>query len=154
MADHRLQSIGVVVGSRSDRRDDHWDAETATIVLDDRFPESSTDGLASFSHVEVVFRFHAIDDDEVTTDARHPRGNPDWPRVGIFAQRASKRPNRVGVTTCRLIGVDGRSLSVRGLDAIDGTPVLDVKPVIRQFLPRGEVAQPGWVDELMADYWE
>ena len=66
-----------------------------------------------------------------------PRGNPAWPLVGILAQRARARPNRIGVSTCELLGVDGLTVRVRGLDAIDGTPVLDLKPYIVEFAPRG-----------------
>ncbi|MFN5819570.1 MAG: TrmO family methyltransferase, partial [Novosphingobium sp.] len=89
----------------------------------------------------------------VVLTARHPRGNPDWPKVGVFAQRGRNRPNRLGVSVCRILGVDGTSLLVGGLDAIDGTPVLDIKPVMAEFQPRGEVRQPDWSRELMADYW-
>ena len=148
-----IEAIGQVRGGRTDRRDDGWDDEFATIELDERFPEESLMGLDTFSHIEVIFRFHGLSDDQVTTDARHPRNNPDWPLTGIFAQRASKRPNRLAVTICRVLGVDGRTINVQGLDAIDGTPVLDIKPVMRAFLPRGEIVEPTWVAELMAGYW-
>jgi len=73
--------------------------------------------------------------------------------VGIFAQRGKNRPNRIGVTTCRLIGVRGRVLTVAGLDAIDGTPVLDIKPYLAEFGPRGDVHQPDWTRQLMRHYW-
>lgn len=148
-----IEPIGYVVGSRAQRRDDDWDAEVSVIRLADRFDREATAGLADFSHIEVVFRFHGVSDDEVTLDARHPRNNDAWPKVGIFAQRASKRPNRIGVTMCRLVQVDGTHVHVRGLDAIDGTPVLDIKPVMAEFLPRGEVRQPEWSHELMRGYW-
>ena len=148
-----IDPIGFVTDSRTDRRDDGWASETATIVIDERFGMEALIGLECFSHVEVIFRFHGIDDDDVTTGARHPRGNREWPRVGIFAQRASKRPNRLAVTMCELVGVNGRRIHVRGLDAIDGSPVLDVKPVMRAFLPRTEIVEPPWVAELMTDYW-
>jgi tRNA (Thr-GGU) A37 N-methylase len=85
--------------------------------------------------------------------ARHPRGRTDWPLVGIFAQRGKARPNRIGVTTCELVGVDGRRVLVRGLDAIDGTPVLDLKPYMAEFAPRSAVREPAWAHELMRDYW-
>lgn len=78
----------------------------------------------------------------------------DWPLVGIFAQRAKGRPNRLGVTTCELLSVDGLSLQVRGLDAIDGTPVLDIKPYVLEFAPRTPVRQPAWISELMRGYWD
>jgi len=90
---------------------------------------------------------------KIETGARHPRGNTAWPKVGIFAQRGKDRPNRIGVTVCRILSVDGLSLRVRGLDAIDGTPVLDIKPVMRGFLSRGEIREPDWARDLMADYW-
>ena len=149
-----IEPIGYVRGDRTDRRDDSWDREFSTITLTDRFTAESLVGLDEFSHVEVIFRFHMLSDDDVTTDARHPRGNTDWPRVGIFAQRGSKRPNRLAVTICHLVGAEGREVHVRGLDAIDGTPVLDIKPVMREFLPRGDVIEPAWVGELMAGYWD
>jgi tRNA (Thr-GGU) A37 N-methylase len=57
------------------------------------------------------------------------------------------------VTVCRLLSVGGLSLTVRGLDAIDGTPVLDIKPVMKGFLPRGEIREPEWANELMKEYW-
>jgi tRNA (Thr-GGU) A37 N-methylase len=100
----------------------------------------------------VVFHFHLLEEADVVTGARHPRGNPEWPRVGMFAQRAKMRPNRLGVSNCALTGVDGLDLLVRGLDAVAGTPVLDVKPFMREFEPVGS-DQPAWATELMARYY-
>ena len=97
--------------------------------------------------------FDRVDPADVESGARHPRGNEAWPRVGIFAQRAKDRPNRIGVSVCRLLGVEGLDVRVAGLDAVDGTPVLDLKPVMEEFAPRGEVRQPDWARELMAGYW-
>ena len=71
----------------------------------------------------------------------------------MFAQRGKNRPNRIGTTVCRLDRVDGLVLHVTGLDAIEGTPVLDIKPWVREFGPRGDVRQPEWMDELMRAYW-
>jgi len=110
-------------------------------------------GLKQFSHVEVIYLFNHLESDAAVEWARHPRSNKLWPKVGIFAQRASRRPNRLGATIARIVGVRGRALKVKGLDAVDGTPVLDVKPVFKEFLPRGSVRQPRWVSELMKDYW-
>jgi len=110
-------------------------------------------GLAAFSHLVVVFQFHLVDPDDVQTGARRPRGNPEWPAVGMFAQRARMRPNRLGVSTCRLLSVDGLDIGVQGLDAIDGSPVLDVKPFMREFEPpAADVRQPTWSTELMQGY--
>jgi tRNA (adenine37-N6)-methyltransferase len=84
---------------------------------------------------------------------RHPRNNPNWPAVGIFAQRGKNRPNRLGTTVCRVLRVEGAPLHVEGLDAINGTPVLDIKPWVREFGPRGDIAQPAWMDALMRGDW-
>jgi tRNA-Thr(GGU) m(6)t(6)A37 methyltransferase TsaA len=149
-----LQPIGHISSSRSEAIDDDWDAVSATVTLDaDRFGADALRGLDEFSHVEIVYLFHQVDPGDIRTGARHPRGNPEWPAVGIFAQRAKMRPNRIGTTVCRLLDVDGLTLSVAGLDAVDGTPLLDVKPYMAEFGPRGEVRQPVWSRELMATYW-
>jgi tRNA (Thr-GGU) A37 N-methylase len=87
------------------------------------------------------------------TQAQATRAGADWPAVGIFAQHGKARPNRLGVTVCRLLSVIGGALRVRDLDAIAGTPVLNIKPVVRGFLPRGEIVEPAWATELMKDYW-
>ena len=149
----RFEPVATVVGGRSEPVDDDWDAVEAVVRFDDRFAPEALDGLAEFSHVEVVYVFDRVDPADVETGARHPRGNERWPRVGIFAQRAKDRPNRIGVSICRLLLVEGCDLHVAGLDAVDGTPVLDLKPVMAEFAPRGETRQPEWARELMAGYW-
>jgi tRNA (Thr-GGU) A37 N-methylase len=149
-----VTAIGHVASPRDEAIDDDWGDVVATITLDPAEIDSeATAGLAEFSHVEVVFVFDRVDAAAVQTGARHPRSNPSWPRVGILAQRAKMRPNRIGVSVCELLAIDGLVLQVRGLDAIDGTPVLDIKPVMREFLPRAEVRQPLWSSELMSSYW-
>jgi tRNA-Thr(GGU) m(6)t(6)A37 methyltransferase TsaA len=150
---YAVEPVGFVQASRSVPEDDAWGGEQARIVLADGMPPEALAGLVSFSHVEVLFLFHQVPPEKIVRDARHPRNNPDWPKVGIFAQRGKNRPNRIGSTICRVLSVEGRVLTVAELDAIDGTPVLDIKPVMREFLPRGTIRQPGWVSELMRDYW-
>jgi tRNA-Thr(GGU) m(6)t(6)A37 methyltransferase TsaA len=148
-----LDPIGVVVGGRTDPIDDDWGRVEAAIALDPgRFDVDAVSGLDQFSHLCVVFQFHLVDEAAVVLGARHPRGNPDWPKVGMFAQRARMRPNRLGVSHCALVAVDGLDLHVRGLDAVDGTPVLDVKPFMREFEPTG-THQPRWATELMRGYY-
>jgi tRNA (Thr-GGU) A37 N-methylase len=147
-------AIGVVRSTRTEVADDGWDAEQVRIELDPAVVEpSATAALESFSHVEVLFLFDRVDPDGVCRGARHPRGREDWPQVGILAQRAKDRPNRLGTTTCQLLASGPGWLEVRGLDAVDGTPVLDVKPHLREFEARGEVRQPSWAEELMSGYW-
>jgi tRNA (Thr-GGU) A37 N-methylase len=154
MSDLTMRPIGSVRSTRSTADDDDWDAVVASIELDGTVLEpTATIGLDSFSHIEVVYVFHLVDEANAYRGARHPRGRDDWPLTGILAQRAKDRPNRIGVTTCRLEGVDGLTLNVSGLDAIDGTPVLDIKPVMSGFAPRGELREPAWARELMDGYW-
>jgi tRNA-Thr(GGU) m(6)t(6)A37 methyltransferase TsaA len=148
-----MQPIGYVRASRSVAEDDFWGATRAAIVLDPAFGEESLCGIEAFSHAEIVFYFDQVNPEKIVTAARHPRNNPDWPRVGIFAQRGKNRPNRIGTTIVRILRLEGRTLHVAELDAIDGTPVLDIKPVMREFLPREEIRQPEWSRELMRDYW-
>lgn len=128
--------------------------ERSEIELDGaQFTPEALAGLDGFSHVLVVYVMHAVDPGDVEKVARHPRNRADWPKVGIFAQRAKRRPNRLGVSCCRVLGIEGLHVRVEALDAIDGTPVLDIKPWVREFGPRGEVHQPEWITELMRDYF-
>ena len=149
-----LLRIGRVSSPRTEVRDDHWGEVVSTITLDGRFGPEALAGLSDFSHVEVIYHFDRVPAEKVETGARHPRNNPDWPLVGIFGQRGRTRPNRLGHSVCELLSVDGLTLTVKGLDAIDGTPVLDIKPVMQEFLPRGAVRQPEWATALMQDYYK
>ncbi|MFN9545341.1 MAG: SAM-dependent methyltransferase [Phycisphaerae bacterium] len=149
-----VKAIGRVSCARREAIDDDWDSVPSAITLDPAVcGVEALAGIEAFSHVEVIYLFDQVGEDAVVTGARHPRGREDWPRVGIFAQRGKNRPNRLGATICRIVGVEGRVLRVSGLDAIDGTPVIDIKPVMSGFLPRGEVREPGWALEIMKDYW-
>ncbi len=147
-----INAVGTVRCSRVAPEDDSWDEETSHIEMIEPFDKRSLMGLADFSHCIVVYVF-----DKAAWDAskmsRHPRGNKDWPEVGIFAQRAKDRPNRLGVSVCQVLEVNDSTVRVAGLDAIDGTPVVDIKPWMAEFGPRGEVSQPTWSSELMQGYW-
>ena len=150
-----LEPIGRVVSPVRKARDERWGSVIAEIHLNkSRFEPACLSGLEEFSHVEVVFVFDQLPESEIERTARHPRENPRWPKVGIFAQRGRKRPNRLGATICELVSVEGLSVQVRGLDAFDGSPVLDLKPVMREFLPEsGSIRQPQWSRELMSTYF-
>ncbi len=148
-----VESVGYVEAERDHLEDDNWGGEEACIVLSSRFTPEALEGIDAFSHVEVLFLFDRVEPSDVVYGSRHPRNNRVWPTVGIFAQRAKNRPNRIGSTICRVIRTDGIRLYVSELDAIAGTPVLDIKPVMSEFLPRTEVWQPSWSRELMSRYW-
>lgn len=85
--------------------------------------------------------------------SEHPRDNTNYPKVGIFAQRKKDRPNHIGATIVNLVSRAGRKLIVKNLDAINGTPIIDIKPVFKEYLPEGDVKQPKWSTDLMKNYW-
>ncbi len=150
-----LKPIGYVKNSRKEITDDFWGEVISEIELTDEFTEEAIKGIEGFSHLEIIFYFDKTDNN-INKGSRHPRGNTDLPKIGIFAQRAKDRPNQLGLSLVRLLNCKGMSLFVKWLDAVDGTPVLDIKPVIREFLPEPgeEIKQPVWATELMKDYWK
>ncbi len=150
-----LHPVGRVHSSERDSREDYWGDVVSEIRLDDKmFAPDALEGLSEFSHVEVLFYLHGVNENAVVIGLRHPRSNPKWQQVGIFAQRGKARPNRIAATVCRLLSVQGLIVKVQGLDAFDGSPVLDIKPVFTEFTPeRTEIRQPKWSRELMADYF-
>jgi tRNA (Thr-GGU) A37 N-methylase len=149
-----ITSIGTVRNARTDvQQTDHWGAVRSTITVDERFGDACLQGLEGFSHVEVLFVFDQFPDDGDHVEPRPYRGRPDLPPVGVFAGRGPRRPNRIGVTCCAVESVHGRELVVVGLDAVSGTPVIDLKPAMTEFLPT-EVEQPAWVGPLMAEYFQ
>jgi tRNA-Thr(GGU) m(6)t(6)A37 methyltransferase TsaA len=149
-----LRPVGWLRSPRRDVEDDDWGSVVSTIELDpELFTNDALEGLERFSHVEIIFFMHRVRQEKIVAGARHPRDRADLPRVGIFAQRASGRPNQLGLSVAEIVARDGVALTVRGLDAIDGTPILDIKPYMREFSPRSEVRQPAWTAEIMARYW-
>lgn len=148
-----IEPIGIVQSERREPGDDGWGAVASRIVVNDSISLESLAGLQEFSHLEILYFFHEADPSKIVHAAEHPRENVNWPKVGIFAQRKRLRPNLIGSTIVELVRIEGRSITVKKLDAIDGTPVIDIKPVFREFLPQNKVKQPEWVAELMAGYW-
>lgn len=150
-----VESIAHVVGGRAEPTDDYWGGTQSIIRIDRaRFAPAATRGLEEFSHLEIVFRFHLTDPTDLNLGARRPRNNPEWPEVGIFGHRNMRRINWLGVSRCRLIKVDGLDLHVEELDAVHGTPVLDIKPWFSEFGPRGEVHQADWSTQMLRPYFE
>ena len=153
MMEFSVRSIATVYNARTDVVDDGWAAIPSEVRLNDEMPAECFDGIEDFSHVEIVYVFHKATGSRPVVGAGHPRENLACPKVGIYAQRKKARPNFIGCTIAKLVRREGRSLFVERLDAIDGTPVLDIKPVMREFLPDGDVRQPRWSEELMRGYW-
>lgn len=149
-----LTPIGYVKNSRKEIKNDHWGEVISEIELTGEFTEDALKGIEEFSHVEVIYYFDKADKNKINKGTRHPRNNKELPEVGIFAQRGKDRPNHIGLTIANVIKREAKVLTVKGLDAIDGTPIVDIKPVIKEFLPNEEIFQPKWVSELMKDYWK
>jgi tRNA (Thr-GGU) A37 N-methylase len=149
-----VEPVAEVIGGRIEPTDDYWGGTRSIIRIDGtRFSPDATAGLAAFSHLEIVFRFHLTDPTDLDLGARRPRNNPDWPPVGIFGHRNMRRLNWLGVSRCRLVQVDGLDLQVEDLDAVDGTPVLDIKPWFIEMGPRGDVHQAPWTTEMLSQYY-
>jgi tRNA (adenine37-N6)-methyltransferase len=150
-----LTQLGQVRAPRTEAVDDFWGNTISTIELDSStFTPDAVQGLTDFSHLLVVYYLDKVPDETVLWSAGHPRGNNGWPRVGIFAQRKKDRPNKIGVSICELLEVNGLTLKVKALDAIEGTPILDIKPHVKEFNPdSSKVRQPTWMSELMQDYY-
>lgn len=152
MNDILLHPIAYVKNTRPALSDDYWGELISEIELIDSLPAAAFDGIENFSHLEVLFYFHKSNPENKVLFGR-PRENPQWPVTGIFAQRKKDRPNNLGTTIVKLNKRVGNKLYVENLDAIDTTPVLDIKPVFKEFLPAGEIVQPPWSIQLMANYW-
>ncbi|CAH2462304.1 MULTISPECIES: SAM-dependent methyltransferase [Bacillus] len=149
-----VRPIAFVHNERMEIADDEWGEVRSLITLSESFTEESIQGIEEFSHIEVIFYFHKVTDEQIQYSARHPRNNSKYPKVGIFAQRGKNRPNRIGATIVNVIRRDGKTIVVEGLDAIDGTPILDIKPVMKEFIPREEIKQPKWATDIMKQYWK
>ncbi|SCL53670.1 tRNA-Thr(GGU) m(6)t(6)A37 methyltransferase TsaA [Micromonospora citrea] len=154
MPSFEIYPIGTVRNDRTDaQHSDHWGDVRSTIVVDERFGDACLQGLEGFSHVDVLFVFDQFPEHDDYREPRPNRGRADLPPVGVFAGRGPRRPNRIGVTCCAIESVRGRELTVVGLDAISGTPVIDLKPTMTEFLPQN-VRQPEWVGRLMSEYFQ
>jgi tRNA-Thr(GGU) m(6)t(6)A37 methyltransferase TsaA len=122
----RLKPIGIVQTNAIG--DEVKDKTHLSEILIDCELESALKGITGFSHVFVLFWLHLITAKQCETLKVHPRGRRELPLLGIFATRTNFRPNPIGLTLCELVKVEHNVLTVRGLDAYNGTPVLDVKP--------------------------
>lgn len=147
-----MEWIGVIHNEVREPTDEGWGQVISEIILDDPLADG-LDGIEAFSHVLVVYWMHRAAEAEPVRMRRRPRGWQDMPEVGIFAQRARHRPNAIGVTAVRLLRREKNRLLVRGLDAIHGTPVVDVKPYVPQFDAAEGARVPEWMDRLMEGYF-
>jgi len=148
-----IKPVAFVKNLRILPKDDHWGDVISEIKLAEDIHPDALKGIEAFSHLDIIFYFHQVKEDQIQYQARRPRNNKNYPETGIFAQRGKNRPNRLGATVVTLLEKSESKLVVKGLDAIDGTPVIDIKPVMKEFLPKGQIIQPKWSEDLMKAYW-
>lgn len=148
-----LFPIAYVENSRKEIEDDNWSEIISEITLEEDIITESLIGIEDFSHLEIIFYMNQVQDEKAKAQYRHPRNNTALPKLGTFAQRNKNRPNKLGLTTVELIERNGRTLKVKNLDAINGTPILDIKPVMEEFQPQSEIQQPKWTKDIMKSYW-
>ena len=147
-----LEPIGYVESPVKDRTDEHWGIVESTIKLKQEF-WGGMRGLETFSRAIIVTFLHQAHFEKTRHLIRRPQGREDMPMLGIFSQRAKNRPNPIGITAVKILGVKEGELVVKGLDAVDGTPVLDIKPYFPQYDRVEDADTPSWVAELMKTYF-
>lgn len=141
-----VRPIGVVRNNVRDPRPDGWEDVRSDLIFRDDL-EGALDGIEAYSHVIVVFAFHVVPE-QARAVRLHPRGDASLPEQGVLATRSQLRPSPIGVSVVRLLRRRRTILRVSGLDAIDGTPILDIKPYFPQYdsVPNAEV--PEWARRL------
>ena len=121
----------------------HADGLVSQIIVEKKYSRA-LDGIDSFSHVVVLFWLHGIRSGERRILKVHPRRDMSLPLTGVFATRSPARPNPIGITAVKLLKREGNVLTVQGLDAINGTPVLDIKPYIPEDFSGPEIKVADW----------
>jgi tRNA-Thr(GGU) m(6)t(6)A37 methyltransferase TsaA len=109
------------------------------------------DGIDDYSHLVVLYWGHQVPESGRLLTRVHPMGRKEFPKVGIFGTRSPARPNPVLMTTVRLKGREGNVLRVTGLDAINNSPVIDIKPHVPERDSQGEVRMPGWMARIQEE---
>jgi len=137
-----LKAIGTVRSEIKERGRDDAREVVAEIILDPALTEG-LDNLDEFSHIVIIYYIHKSR--KPVPMKVHPRFRVDNTPVGVFASRSPDRPNAIGATTVKLLELHGNKLKVRGLDAIDGTPVLDIKPYIPVIDAAEDARVPPWM---------
>lgn len=146
-----MEAIGFVENDVKDKKDMSWGEDTSSIVLNEQYI-SGLMGLDDFSHVIIIYHLDRAKYEKDKHLQRRPQNRDDMPLVGIFSQRGKDRPNRIGMTSVEIVSVSDDRLVVKGLDAVDGTPVLDIKPYYPVY-DKKDASVPDWVDRLMEHYF-
>lgn len=139
-----LKPVGFVRNNVKEPRLGGFGEEISEIVVDEKFKDALK-GIEDYSHIIIVYWMDKVKDCVIT---HRPQGNPNVPVVGIFACRCPQRPNPIAITTVKLLGRKENILEVKGLDILDGTPVIDIKPYWPQYDKVEDGKIPEWVNEL------
>ena len=146
-----MEAIAYVANEVKDKKDVAWGKDTSSIVLNEEYI-SGLKGLEDFSHVIILYHLDKAKYEKDKHLQRRPQNREDMPLVGIFSQRGKDRPNRIGMTSVEIVSVSDDTLVVKGLNAVDGTPVLDIKPYYPVY-DKKDATVPEWVNRLMEHYF-
>ena len=152
MNEIKLKPIGFVSSPVTERMDENWGKITSKIILKPEYAGALV-GLDGFSHAIILTYLHQAHYEKEKHLQRRPRNLETMPKVGILSQRAKNRPNPIGVTAVEIISVADDYLEVKGLDAINETPILDIKPYYPHYDKIYNSKVPEWVDRLMKNYF-
>lgn len=122
-----MKPIGYVHNDVETKKDISWGKDVSKIILNEEY-HNGLKGLEDFSHVTIIYYLDKARYDKEKHLQRRPQNREDMPLVGIFSQRGKDRSNQIGMTSVEIVSVSETTLIVKGLDAIDGTPILDIKP--------------------------
>jgi tRNA-Thr(GGU) m(6)t(6)A37 methyltransferase TsaA len=148
----KVEQIGVVNNSVDQKKDNLWGEDISEIILEDSY-RGGLDGLSDFSHAIIIYYLDKAHFSIEKHLQRRPQNREDMPFVGIFSQRGKDRPNQIGTTSVQIVSVSNNILTVKGLDAINGTPVLDIKPYYPMYDCKENATVPEWVMQLMEHYF-
>ena len=142
-----IKPIGYARSEIKSQRFGGFAGRITDIIIDEKYA-SALEGLEDYSHIIVIYWMNEA---EGIVKLRHrPQGNPKVPEIGIFATRCQWRPNCIGISTVKLISVEKNMVRVEGLDVIDKTPILDIKPYLPDYdSPEGRIKMPDWTKELV-----
>ena len=147
-----LEPVGFVSSPVSERMDENWGEVKSRIILRPEYAGALL-GLEGFSHAIIVTYLHKAKYDKEKHLQRRPRNLKTMPLLGIFSQRAKNRPNPIGITAVRILEVGNDYIEIKGLDAIDETPILDIKPYYPHYDKIEESKVPEWVNIVMKGYF-
>jgi tRNA-Thr(GGU) m(6)t(6)A37 methyltransferase TsaA len=141
-----LKPIGFVKNAITEPKGDDSQAVVSEIIINEEFKEALS-GIDEFSHIVIIYWMHKTPSSERSITKVHPKRNQNLPLVGVFATRSPARPNPIGISTVRLLEHRDNVVKVIGLDAINGTPILDIKPHIPGSDSPTEVRIPAWLSK-------